>query len=134
MNRVIYLILFLFFLPATVSAQDVVTYDDYAQMVREEQIRVFNEITPENRAEIMKVQVERFLEANRERLNTDQISALETLSEKIQPSMYNTALNAEARDQQAGQFVSDLRAVFSINDIAQCCGPGAPYIPPVKKE
>ena len=129
-------LLFVFLLISVVGTaygQSTLTYDEYGQLPRNEQVVAFNEISPENRAEIVKQQITRWVEKNRESLSVEQIGVLESAIKKIQPSWYDEEFDATTRQKVVGEFLSDLGAVLNNEQIAGCCGAGAPYIPAEKK-
>jgi hypothetical protein len=84
------------------------TYDAYCKLDVETRRRVFNQVTPENRAELVRTQVERWEEANRARLTPPQIALLKELIAFITPEAYSggaasAAARERARDIQARQ-------------------------------
>ncbi|MBX2818628.1 MAG: hypothetical protein KTR29_03070 [Rhodothermaceae bacterium] len=131
--KTFFLVFLLISVAGNVYGQSRLTYDEYGQLPRKEQVAAFNEISPENRAEIVKQQIARWLDKNREALSDDQIGVLETAIKKIQPSLYDEKLDATTRQKVVSEFLSDLGAVLSNEQIAGCCGAGAPYISPEEK-
>ena len=65
--------------PATASAQQApaIDYDSYMQGNFQHRIPIFNQTTPEKRAELVSTHLERWLTANRARLSSEQIAAME---------------------------------------------------------
>jgi hypothetical protein len=55
----------------------VVDYDSFMQQDVQSRIRVFNQITPENRAELVRTQLKRWVEKNRSRLTVEQLTVLD---------------------------------------------------------
>lgn len=53
-----------------------VAYDDFCGLERERKIRLFNEISPENRAELVRTQIQRWLDKNKARLSEAQIKLM----------------------------------------------------------
>ncbi len=118
------------------SAQEAVGYDEYARLPRQEQVRVFNEITPEAKAAIVQTHVNRWLAVNRARLSAEQVVAVEEMVSWIRPELYDD-VDREAEQTQAMKRAERLLEVLPREDVRRAFGePGAPgnYIPPPNEE
>ncbi|HMB91021.1 MAG TPA: hypothetical protein VKP65_09260 [Rhodothermales bacterium] len=116
--------------PAT--AQITITYDEFAQLSRNEQVEQFQTLSAENMALIARTQAERWLAWNREGLTEKQIKVLNEVITMIEPSLYEEK-NADMRDQTVQQISEQLLAVLPKEEAGRCCGAGAPYIPPFEQ-
>lgn len=119
----------LVFFSHSATAQTTITYDEYAQLSRIEQVQRFKAISAENRALIARTQAERWLAWNREGLTEGQIKVVNEVIGMIEPSLYREE-NAEVRDQTFVTVMEKLLTVLSKEEVGRCCGAGAPYIPP----
>ncbi len=104
-------------------------YDTFAQLQRQEQLRVFNAITPKNRAEIVKTQVSRWRDMNRSRLTNEQIALLDEMVAALVPSIYGRPRDRAATD-RLRQLEQRMFTLFTREEIWQATVGGAPYIPP----
>ena len=114
------------------SAQSEVSYDEYGPLSQDEQVQVFQEITAENRRNLVRTQAERWLAVNGDSLSSGQIEAVEYVIDRIEPWMYEESSDAEDRESVLIDIMERLSAELSNEEIALCCGAGAPYIPPVE--
>jgi IS5 family transposase len=57
-------------------AQSRIAYDDFCGLDRTKKIRIFNDIGPENRAELVRTQIQRWLDKNKARLSPEQIQLM----------------------------------------------------------
>ena len=119
-------------LAAGAPAQEAVGYDEYAQLPRQEQVRVFGEMTPEARAAIVQTHVGRWLAVNRERLSAEQVAVVEETMAWVGPRLYDEE-DREAEQAELLERMGRLEAVLSREDIGRAFGePGSNgnYIPP----
>lgn len=65
-----------------------VEYDDYCKLDVKAKNRLFGIISPENRADLVRTQIQRWLDKNRSRLTADQIRVLEDNVAFIKPDLY----------------------------------------------
>lgn len=65
-----------------------IDYDTFGKLDLQGRIKAFNEISPENQAELVKTHAKRWLEKNRNRLTAEQISVLEENIAFITPDIY----------------------------------------------
>jgi hypothetical protein len=107
-----------------------VDYDTFGKLDVQERRRVFGEISPENKAELMRTQVKRWLEKNRNRLSLEQISVLEESITSLTPDSYRLPRSDEAikrmkelEAKAAALFSGEDRQVFTLE---------GDYIPPKK--
>lgn len=117
-------------------AQGRAGYDEFAQLSREEQVQLFNDLTPEARAGIVQTHVGRWLAVNRERLSPEQAAAVEETMAWLGPNLYDDR-DREAERAELMERTERLLEVLPREDVARAFGePGAPgnYIPPPNQE
>jgi hypothetical protein len=95
-----------------------VDYETFCKLDRQSKIRTFNEISPENRAELVRTQVERWLKQNRSRLTPEQIKVVENSLALITPDLYRTPKREEDMA-KIRAFEARVRELFSPEDAAQ---------------
>lgn len=110
------------------SAPAVVDYDTFMQQDVQGRIRVFNQVTPENRAELVQTQIKRWLEKNRARLTPEQLKVMDENLAFVTADRYREPMNDERRA-AAQQLERRNSAVFTRDDIAQAITIYATYIP-----
>jgi hypothetical protein len=109
-----------------------VGYDQFMPRPLEERLRLFNEVSAENRALLIKTHVERWLAANRPRLTREQIAMVEELSRAISPEWYDwTGRDFEKVAQEAEALRKKAAAVFSREDVMQIMSDRADYVPAI---
>jgi hypothetical protein len=106
-----------------------VDYDTYAQSDRRTQIGLFNAITPENCAEIVRTQAQRWLALNRPSLTAKQIEAAESVVSMITPDLYRSGLTEAQRAANIEPALKRLEELFTREQVWRFVGAGAPYIP-----
>ncbi|MBZ5496401.1 MAG: bacteriocin fulvocin C-related protein [Acidobacteriia bacterium] len=109
-----------------------VDYDTFGKLDIQERRKVFNEISPENKAEIMRTHVRRWLETNRNRLSSEQISVLEESIKSITADSYRLPRSNEVM-KRAKELEAKTAAVFSQEDMVQAFTLDGDYIPSKKK-
>jgi hypothetical protein len=72
------------------KAQPTISYEQFWSQPFDERGTIFEEITPENRALVMKTHTERWLEANRIRLSAEQVEVVEEVSAFVTPDKYDS--------------------------------------------
>jgi hypothetical protein len=105
-----------------------ITYDAYIALDRGPRLHIFNLITPENRAALVREQIQRWLKANRSRLSDAQIAVLEENLAFITPDHYMFPNTAETLA-RAKALETKTRALLSRDDVYQALYIGADYIP-----
>src|SRR4051812_40141910 len=113
--------------------QPTIGYDQFMPQPLQERLRIFNEISAENRALLIKSHVERWLAANRSRLNHEQVAILEEIIHSISPEWYNMEVRDEEKVLQEGEGLRKKAAtIFSYEDMVQIMTNRADYIPAVE--
>lgn len=69
---------------------DSVTYEEFLSYKRGERVRIFNQVSAENRCELAKTHFQRYLEQNRSRLTEVQIQLIEETLNLLVPQIYET--------------------------------------------
>ncbi len=118
-------------LAAQTSARPPVDYDTFYKLDVQERIRVFNEITPENRADLVKEQVRRWTDLNRTRLNAEQLKLLDDVTAALTPDVYRLPRRQEAVDRMKA-LEARATALFSREDALAVFTNQGPYIPKKK--
>lgn len=112
-----------------------VNYDQFFLKPDKERWEIFNEITAENRAFLVKAHAERWLAVNRSRLADEQVSVVEELIQSISPEWYKTKHDfSEEIHPEAEILVNKVEAVLSREDVRQLATNHADYIPEVEDE
>ncbi len=112
-----------------------VNYDQFFLKPFKERIEIFNEISAENRAFLVKTQAERWLAANRSRLTVEQVSIVEEMNQSISPEWYKTKHDfSEEIDPKVEALIKKVEAVLSREDMLQLATNRADYIPVVEDE
>lgn len=114
--------------------QGAIEYDAFFLSPVEERIKIFQEISAENRASLLKTQAERWLAVNRSRLNSEQIAVVEEIIQSISPDWYRNRRDFDEIDPEAEALVRKLEAVLSRNDVRDLASERAKYISAVKDE
>lgn len=112
--------------------QPVIGYDEFMPRPLEERLRIFGEISAENRALLIKTHVERWLAAHRPRLTHEQVAVVEEIIPRIRPEWYQAARGAENVVPEAEALRQKAEAVFSREDVIQMMSNRAAYVPPVE--
>lgn len=110
-----------------------VSYDDYMPLTRQERIKVFNEISAENRAILVKTQVERWLMVNISKLNKQQTDLLNETIEFITPDKYEEDRDYEKVERETAELSNRVSELFTQDEMMQFMSPVADYIPPIDK-
>jgi hypothetical protein len=112
--------------------QSTISYDQFMPQPLQERIRIFNEISPENRAQLIKTHVERWLAAIRRRLTQEQLALVEEIICSISPEWYKIECDFERAKQEAEVLRKRAEAVFSREDVMQIMSHRANYVPAVE--
>lgn len=101
---------------------------------RQERIRIFNEVSAENRALLIKTHIERWLAANRSRLMPEQIAVIEEIIPFIRPEWYQPDRDREKYEREAEGLCLKLETVFSREEVMQISNANfADYVPPIEE-
>lgn len=106
-----------------------VSYDEVYQKPRNERLRIFREISAENRAALVRTHAERWLAGNRARLSAEQIAVLEEVMQSISPRWYEPDRDVEAIEAEADVLTEKLETVLSRKDCRQFATTCADHIP-----
>ena len=112
---------------ATPAAQHV-DYETFFKLDVQSRIRVFNEVTAENRAELVKTQIQRWLDQNRARLTPEQVKLLEEAVTLTVADNYKGPMNDELRTKMQS-LEKRMGAAFSQEDLRDAITINGPYIP-----
>lgn len=114
--------------------QGTIEYDGFFLNSVEERIKIFNEISADNRAYLLKTQAERWLAVNRSRLNHQQITVVEEVIQSISPDWYEKRRDSVGVKPEAEALAKKLEAAFSREDVRDLATERARYIPAIKDE
>ncbi len=110
-----------------------ISYDEFMPLSRQERIKVFNEISAENRAILVKTQVERWLIVNMSKLNKQQTDLLNETMEFITPDKYEEDRDQEKVERETTELCNRAGELFTQDEMMQFMSPVADYIPPIDK-
>ena len=105
-----------------------IEYDAFMQQSIEDRLRTFPLITPEQRADIVKMHIERWIYVNRSWLTPEQRSVLDDFLYIVRPHLYGGAPEPEAIA-KAKEIMTREAALFSNAQIRQLTIYGN-YLPP----
>jgi hypothetical protein len=109
-----------------------ITYDQFMPQPLQERIRIFDEISAENCAQLIKTHVERWLAANRPRLTHEQTVVVEEIIHSISSEWYKRERDFERAAQEVEALRKKAEAVFSREDVMQIMSNRADYVPAVE--
>ena len=109
-------------------ATGVVDYDTFMKQDFEGRIRIFNQVTPENRAELVQTQIKRWVEMNRARLTPEQLKVMEENLAFVVADRYRQPMSEDQRA-KARELESRTAALFSRDDMRQALTIHGTYIP-----
>ena len=115
----------------TLLAQSPVTvdYDAFWQLSRSDQVATFNQITPENKAALVRTQIQRWTDANRARLNPEQLQLIADMLTLISADLYRQP-KSDALVARSKELETRALTVFSREDVAAAfTREGGSYIP-----
>lgn len=112
--------------------QTSIGYDEFMPQPLQERLRIFNEVSAENRASLIKTHVERWLASNRPRLSNEQISVVEEMIPYITPELYRAGRNQEKVERLAEMLYKKAEVVFSREDMMQIMSNRGDYVPLVE--
>ncbi len=93
-------------------------YDTYCAMNLETKKKVFVDVTPENRAELVRTQIQRWLDKNRSRLTADQIKVMEDNIAFVKADLYKFPRKESDLD-QAKRLEQRTLAVMTREDMGE---------------
>ena len=114
--------------------QPTIGYDQFMPQPFEERLRIFSEVSAENRALLMKTHIERWLAANRPRLTDEQVAVVEEMIPIIRPELYKEDRDAEKVMREVEALQKKAEAVFSREELRQIGANRADYVPVVGTE
>ena len=110
------------------STAPTIDYDTFMQMDAQGRIRTFNQITPENRAEVVRTHIERWLEKNRSRLNAEQIKVMEENIAFVTADVYRRPREPQKME-QAKALEAKTAALLSRSDMSEALTIHGAHIP-----
>jgi hypothetical protein len=105
-----------------------IDYDTYMQQDFEGRIKSFNQIAPENRAELVQTQIRRWVEKNRSRLSPAQLKIMDENLAFVTADLYRQPMS-QAHAAQQKDLEKRTAMVFSTEDMRQALTIHAAYIP-----
>jgi hypothetical protein len=109
-----------------------IDYDTFMQQDLQGRLRTFNQVTPENRAELVQTQIKRWVDKNRSRLTPEQLKIMHENLAFVTADRYRGPMSEEQKSQQMAQ-AKDLEArtaaVFAREDMVEALTIRATYIP-----
>ena len=114
--------------------QPTIGYDQFFVKPLKERIKIFNEISAENRALLIKTHAERWLAANRSRLTHEQVAIVEEIIGSISPEWYKPERVFEKIEQEVEALRHKAEAVLSPEDVLQLMSNRAEYVPAIGDE
>lgn len=111
-----------------------VNYDEFMPCSLEERLKIFNEISAENRASLVRTQVERWLDTNHSRLSKAQMDMIDEIIKFITPDKYEFGRDHEIVEQETTKFFKRVEQLFSKDEMKQFLTNRADYIPPINSK
>jgi len=105
-----------------------IDYDTFMQQEVQGRIKTFNQVTPENRAELVQTQIRRWVEKNQSRLTPEQLKIMDENLAFVTADRYRQPMNQEQMA-RAKDLEARTAAVFSREDMMQALTISAAYIP-----
>ncbi len=116
------------------QGQQSIGYDQFMPQPFKERLKIFNEISAENRALLVKTHVERWLAANRHRLTQEQVAVIEEIIPSISPEKYRPERDDEKVMREIEAWQEKAEAVFSREELRQIVSNRADYVSVVGTE
>ena len=113
---------------AQVQTPASVDYDSFMQQDLQGRLRTFNQVTAENRAELVQTQIKRWVEQNRTRLTSEQLKVMDENLAYVTADRYRQPMTQEERA-KAKEVEARTAAVFTREDMVQALTINATYIP-----
>jgi hypothetical protein len=95
------------------QARPTINYEEFKALNNQERVKIFNAISAENRALLMKTQVENWLAENRSQLHQEQLAVVEEIIRFAKPEMYEEDRDYLKVTQEADKLIKKAEAVFS---------------------
>lgn len=114
--------------------QSTISYDQFFLKPLQERINIFNEISAENRALLIKTHAERWLAANRPRLTHEQVAVVEEIMRSISSEWYEMEQGFEKIEQEVKALRQKAEAILSPEDVLQLMSNRAEYVPAIEDE
>jgi len=105
-----------------------VDYDTFMQQDVQGRIKTFNQVTPENRADLVRTQIRRWVEKNRSRLTPEQLKIMDENLAFVTADRYRQPANQEQMA-KAKDLEARTAKVFSREEMMQALTISAAYIP-----
>ena len=110
-----------------------VDYDTFMQQDVQGRLRTFNEVTPENRAELVQTQIKRWVEKNKTRLTPDQLKMMDENLAFAIADRYRTPIQPDDKAMaQMQELEARNAALFSREDLVDAMTIRGTYIPKKK--
>jgi hypothetical protein len=117
-------------LVTSVAAQNV-TYDTFMQLPPDQRRAQFQTLTAEQKAELVRTHVQRYLAKHRSSLTLDQVAFLEENVRTISPDNYRHPISPELREKR-DDIDKRARALFTRGEGRQIFTIDGDYIPPAQ--
>lgn len=111
-----------------------ITYDEFMPLPFEKRLKMFNKISAENRALMVRTQIERWLALNRNKLSEKQIELLKESIDFTTADKYEENRDIEKVQREALEVEKKMASVFSQDEMMQIMTIQAEYIPPDRKD
>lgn len=112
-----------------INEQSTISYDEFMPQPLSERLNIFNEISAENRALLVKTHVERWLAANQIRLTPEQVAIVKDVIRFIVPEQYQEGRDFEKVHREAEALRAKAEVVFTPEEMMQMMTNYAEYIP-----
>ena len=104
-----------------------IEYESFCKMSVESKRSAFNATTPDNRALLVRTQIERWRDANKPRLNEKQLELLGELVAIATPAAYGGGAPTQEAQDKMRSLEARLRELFTIDDV-RALQPSGPCI------
>ena len=109
-----------------------VDYDTFMKQDVQSRLAMFNRITPENRADLVRTQIQRWVEANSERLTPEQLGLTQEWLDFVKADNYRESVAGDQKDElmvRLKDLESRAAKVFSTEDMRQALTIHGSHIP-----
>ena len=110
---------------------DSVDYDTFMRGDVQTRIRTFNEVSAENRADLVATHIRRWIDANKHRLSDEQLGITGEWLRFVTPDAYSFDKSEDARA-QLKELETRSAALFSREDMGQALTIHGRHIPPTE--
>jgi deoxyribodipyrimidine photolyase len=130
MKRSVFILLGTLAATATLAAQVSagVDYDTFMKQDVQSRIKVFNQVSPEDRADIVRTQIQRWVKANRTRLTREQLDMTQEWLTFVTAENYRQPMADELK-LRTKDLEARSAALFSKEDLMQAMTIRGTYIP-----